>query len=38
MSLDEWKTGTIPVVPYPVAKAHVTLHVINSFTDRARFA
>ena len=36
MSLDEWKTGTIPVVPYPVADASVVLHVVSSFTDTAR--
>jgi len=35
-SLDEWKTGTIPVVPYPVARANAILHVVNSFTDTAR--
>jgi hypothetical protein len=36
MSLDEWKTGSIPVVPYPVGEAHVTLKVVNSFTDTAQ--
>jgi hypothetical protein len=36
MSLDEWKTGTIPVVPYPVGEANVTLKVVNSFTDTAQ--
>jgi hypothetical protein len=36
MSLDEWKTGTIPVVPYPVAEANVTLKPVNSFTDVAQ--
>jgi hypothetical protein len=36
MSLDEWKTGTIPVVPYPVAQARVMLRVVDSFTDAAR--
>ena len=36
MSLDEWKTGTIPVVPYPVAEAKVVLRVVDSFTDTAR--
>ncbi len=35
-SLDEWKTGSIPVVPYPVAKATALMRVVNSFTDRAR--
>ena len=35
MSLDEWKTGTIPVVPYPVAQASVAVHTVNSFTDAA---
>lgn len=36
MSLDEWKTGTIPVVPYPVGEANVTLKPVNSFTDVAQ--
>jgi hypothetical protein len=36
MSLEEWKTGTIPVVPYPVGDAHAMLHVVNSFTDTAQ--
>jgi hypothetical protein len=36
MSLDEWKTGTIPVVPYPVHQAQASFHVVNSFTDTAR--
>jgi hypothetical protein len=36
MTLDEWKTGTIPVVPYPVAQARVILRVASSFTDVAR--
>jgi hypothetical protein len=36
MSLDEWKTGTIPVIPYPVASAHVRYRVVNSFTDTAQ--
>jgi hypothetical protein len=36
MSLDRWKTGTIPVVPYPVDQAHPIYHVLNSFTDTAR--
>ena len=35
-SLEAWKTGSIPVVPYPVAQAKVVLHTVNSFTDRAR--
>jgi hypothetical protein len=35
-SLETWKTGSIPVVPYPVAQAKVVLHTVNSFTDRAR--
>jgi hypothetical protein len=34
--LSEWKTGSIPVVPYPVADASVLLRTINSFTDAAR--
>ncbi len=37
MSLREWKTGTIPVVPYPVAKARVGIHTAASFTDEAQF-
>jgi hypothetical protein len=36
ISLETWKTGSIPVVPYPVAQAKVALHTVNSFTDRAR--
>jgi hypothetical protein len=36
MSLDEWNTGTIPVVPYPAADARPALRVVNSFTDTAR--
>jgi hypothetical protein len=35
MTLEEWKTGTIPVVPYPVAKARVLLRTASSFTDEA---
>jgi hypothetical protein len=35
MTLAEWKTGTIPVVPYPVAQAGVALRVVSSFTDVA---
>jgi hypothetical protein len=35
MTLSEWKTGTIPVVPYPVAGARVLLRTVSSFTDRA---
>lgn len=33
MSRDEWNTGTIPVVPYPVAQARTLLRAVNSFTD-----
>jgi hypothetical protein len=36
MSLDEWKTGTIPVVPYPVEQAVAQLKVVSSFTDTAQ--
>jgi hypothetical protein len=32
----EWLAGTMRVVPYPVAKAHVVLAVVSSYTDRAR--
>lgn len=35
MSLTEWKTGVIPVVPYPVAKANVGVHTVDSFQDVA---
>jgi hypothetical protein len=35
-SLGAWKTGSIPVVPYPVAKANALMRVVSSFTDRAR--
>jgi hypothetical protein len=33
MSRDEWQTGTIPVVPYPVAQAQTVLRAVKSFTD-----
>jgi hypothetical protein len=36
MSLDEWTTGTIPVVPYPVAQADPVLAVVYSYADHAR--
>jgi hypothetical protein len=36
MSLAEWKTGTIPVVPYPVGQAVARLKVVSSFTDTAQ--
>lgn len=36
MSLEEWKKGTIPVVPYPVGEANVSLTTIGSFTDAAQ--
>jgi hypothetical protein len=36
LSLSEWKTGSIPVVPYPVAEAKVLLRTVDSFTDAAR--
>ncbi len=35
MTLGEWKTGTIPVVPYPVGQARVRIDVVSSFTDVA---
>ena len=35
MSLAEWKTGTIPVQPYPVAKAAATYTVESSYADEA---
>jgi hypothetical protein len=37
MSLDEWETGTIPVVPYPVDQAVARLKLVSSFTDTAQF-
>jgi hypothetical protein len=33
----EWLAGTLPVVPYPVEKAQVVPHVVQSFSDRAVF-
>jgi hypothetical protein len=36
MSLEEWRTGTIAVVPYPVEQAVVRLKVASSFTDTAQ--
>jgi hypothetical protein len=38
MTLDEWKTGTIPVVPYPAGEAKVLLKTVNSFTDTAQLS
>jgi hypothetical protein len=38
MSLDQWKTGTIPVVPYPVGAATVLMKTVNSFTDTAQLS
>ena len=35
MSRDEWLTGTIPVVPYPVSQAQIAIKPVNSFTDTA---
>jgi hypothetical protein len=32
---EEWLAGTLRVVPYPVAKAHVLLRTASSFTDAA---
>jgi hypothetical protein len=37
MSLSEWKRGTIPVVPYPVAEAKAQLRAVSSFTDSVLF-
>jgi hypothetical protein len=36
MTRDEWRTGTIPVVPYPVDEAIARLKVVSSFTDTAQ--
>lgn len=35
ISLAEWKTGSIPVQPYPVAKAAATYTVESSYADEA---
>ena len=35
MSLAEWETGMIPIVPYPVAEANVGMTTVESFTDVA---
>jgi hypothetical protein len=37
MSLAEWMTGTIPVIPYPVAEADPVPAVVFSYADFARF-
>jgi hypothetical protein len=37
MTHDEWMTGTIPVVPYPVDQAVAQLKLVSSFTDEAGF-
>jgi hypothetical protein len=37
MTPKEWETGTIPVVPYPVAEAKTQLKPLASFTDSALF-
>jgi hypothetical protein len=37
MTLDAWKTGTIPVVPYPVDQAVAQLKLVRSLTDTAQF-
>jgi hypothetical protein len=34
---EEWLSGTMRVVPYPVGQANVLLQTVNSFTDTARF-
>jgi hypothetical protein len=36
MSLAEWKTGTIPVQPYPVSEAAQRWHVRNSYPTSAQ--
>ena len=33
MSRAEWNTGTIPIVPYPVAQARIVIRPVSSFTD-----
>jgi len=33
MSRDEWNTGTIPIVPYPVAQARTLIRPVSSFSD-----
>ena len=33
MSREQWMTGTIPVVPYPVAQARTVIRRVDSFTD-----
>jgi hypothetical protein len=33
---EEWLSGTMRVVPYPVAQAQTVLQVVSSFTDVAR--
>jgi hypothetical protein len=35
MTLAEWKTGTIPVTPYPVRSAAPTYSVQSSYSDHA---
>jgi hypothetical protein len=35
MTLAEWKTGSIPVVPYKVAGTQLRLAPVDSFTDHA---
>jgi hypothetical protein len=37
LTLEEWKTGTIPVVPYPVDQSVAQLKLVSSFTDTVRF-
>jgi hypothetical protein len=38
LTLDQWKTGSIPVVPYPVGTTQQQYHVVNSFTDTSRIS
>jgi len=36
LTLAQWKTGTIPVQPYPVGEAAQRWHIRNSFPDSAQ--
>jgi hypothetical protein len=36
MTLAQWKTGTIPVQPYPVGEAAQRWHIRNSYPDSAQ--
>jgi hypothetical protein len=37
LTLAQWKSGTIPVVPYPVADATTSLKPVSSFTGAVLF-